>query len=275
MSARMPWFRMYTDFLNDPKMIGLAFEDQRHFIGVLALKSDGAIDDTDSEDLLNRIVAQRLWIDHGIIRDVKKRLKDAGLIDADWQPLAWNKRQFVSDRDSTAAERKRRERAAKAAAAAAAAAAATDADASRVTDRDSHELVTRQDAEADTDKEAKASMSAAKLPTCRAESIVDLYHEILPELPAVRLLGAPRKKAISSFWKFVLTSKRSDGQPRATDAESALTWIRAYFSRARENDFLMGRGTKATGHEGWTCSIDFLMSEKGRIQVIEKTKDAA
>ena len=120
----MPWFRMYTDFLNDPKMIGLAFEDQRHFIGVLALKSDGAIDDTDNEDLLNRIVAQRLWIDHGIIRDVKKRLKDAGLIDADWQPLAWNKRQFVSDRDSTAAERKRRERAAKAAAAAAAAAAA-------------------------------------------------------------------------------------------------------------------------------------------------------
>lgn len=268
MSARMPWFRMYTDFLNDPKMISLAFEDQRHFIGVLALKSDGAIDDTDNEDLLNRIVAQRLWIDHGIIRDVKKRLKDAGLIDADWQPLAWNKRQFVSDRDSTAAERKRRERAAKAA-------AENVTDASRVTDRDGHKLVTRQDTDTEEDKEAKASMSAAKLPTCRAESIVNLYHEILPELPAVRLLGAPRKKAISSFWKFVLTSKRSDGQPRATDAESALVWIRAYFSRARENDFLMGRGTKATGHEGWTCSIDFLMSEKGRIQVIEKTKDAA
>ena len=66
MSKKFPWFRMYTDFLNDPKMIGLAFEDQRHFIGVLALKSDGAIDDVADGDLLDRIVAQRLWIDHAV-----------------------------------------------------------------------------------------------------------------------------------------------------------------------------------------------------------------
>lgn len=121
----------------------------------------------------------------------------------------------------------------------------------------------------------KHPSSAAKLPTCQADEIVNLYHDILPEMPAVRLMTEARKKALKSFWAFVLTSKRSDGQPRAIDTESALAWIRAYFSRARENDFLMGRGTKATGHEGWTCSIDFLMSEKGRIQVIEKTKDAS
>lgn len=114
-----------------------------------------------------------------------------------------------------------------------------------------------------------------RLHACRPVDVVNLYHEILPELPSVRLMTEARKKAIASFWKFVLTSKRSDGTPRATDAESALVWIRAYFERARSNDFLMGRGQKASGHEGWTCSIDFLMSEKGRIQVIEKTKDSA
>jgi len=267
--SKMPWFRMYTDFLNDPKMISLAFEDQRHFIGILALKSDGAIDDAADENLLNRIVAQRLWIDHGVIRDVKKRLKDAGLIEADWQPVAWNKRQFVSDRDGTAAERKRRERAAKAA-------SGNVTDLSRVTYRDSHKLVTRLDTEAETDKrEAKASVSRTSLPTCPTQLIVDLYLEILPELPAVRLLGGTRQKAISGFWRFVLTSKRSDGTARATDAESALVWVRGYFERARGNDFLMGRGAKATGHENWTCDIDFLMSDKGRKQVIEKTKDAA
>ena len=267
--SKMPWFRMYTDFLNDPKMISLAFEDQRHFIGVLALKSDGAIDDTADENLLNRIIAQRLWIDHGVIRDVKKRLKDAGLIDAEWQPVAWDKRQFVSDRDSTAAERKRRERAAKAA-------SSNVTDVSRVTGCDSHVLVTRLDTDTEAEKKgADAPVSRTSLPTCPTSLIVDLYHEVLPELPVVRLLGAPRKKAVSSFWKFVLTSKRSDGTVRATDAESALSWTRAYFERARCNDFLMGRGQKAQGHEGWACSIDFLMSEKGRIQVIEKTKDAA
>lgn len=110
MSKRLPWFRMYTDFLNDPKLISLAFEDQRHFIGVLALKCDGAIDDVADGDLLDRIVAQRLWIDHAVIRDVKRRLIAAGLIDARWQPLAWEKRQMRSDVDATGAERQRRYR---------------------------------------------------------------------------------------------------------------------------------------------------------------------
>lgn len=97
MSTKLPWFRMYTDFLNDAKIIALAFEDQRHFIGLLALKSDGALDEAVEESLLDRIVAQRLWIDHGVIREVKKRLVAAGLIDTSWQPLAWDKRQFKSD----------------------------------------------------------------------------------------------------------------------------------------------------------------------------------
>jgi len=106
--SKMPWFRMYTDFLNDPKMIALAFEDQRHFIGVLALKSDGALDQDCPADLLDRIVAQRLWIDHAIIRDVKRRLMAAGLVDEYWQPLGWEKRQMRSDSDPSGAERQRR-----------------------------------------------------------------------------------------------------------------------------------------------------------------------
>ena len=110
MSKRLPWFRMYVDFLNDPKLIALAFEDQRHFIGLLALKSDGVLDEDVPSELLDRIVAQRLWIDHAVIREVKKRLITARLIDQDWQPLAWEKRQFDSDADPTNAARQRRYR---------------------------------------------------------------------------------------------------------------------------------------------------------------------
>jgi hypothetical protein len=105
-----PWFRMYTDFLEDPKMLSLAFEDQRHFIGVLALKSAGTLDQDCSPELRDRLVAQRLWIDHSAIREVKRRLVAAGLIDEDWQPLAWSKRQCRSDRDPTGAERQARHR---------------------------------------------------------------------------------------------------------------------------------------------------------------------
>ncbi|MHB1201472.1 MAG: YdaU family protein [Polaromonas sp.] len=122
---------------------------------------------------------------------------------------------------------------------------------------------------------AKATLSPAKLPTCPTQSVIDLFHEVLPELPTVRLLNDTRKKLISNFWKFVLTSKRSDGTARATDAESAMTWVRGYFERARGNDFLMGRGVKSGAHEGWVCDIDFLLSDKGRKQVIEKTRELA
>lgn|GEM_PF-1807165 len=111
MSAKnMPWFRMYTDFLNDPKMITLAFEDQRHFIGVLALKGEGTLDNACAPELLTRIVAQRLWIDHAVIGEVKRRLVAAGLIDENWQPLAWEKRQMRSD-SSTERVRAHREKA--------------------------------------------------------------------------------------------------------------------------------------------------------------------
>lgn len=111
-TKRLPWFRMYTDFLNDPKMIALAFEDQRHFIGVLALKSDGALEEGIDENLLDRIVAQRLWIDRGVVCDVKKRLIAAGLIDSSWNPVAWDKRQQPSDSSYERVKRHREKRAA-------------------------------------------------------------------------------------------------------------------------------------------------------------------
>ena len=112
-----------------------------------------------------------------------------------------------------------------------------------------------------------------KLPRCDKQAIVDLYHEVLPELPRVRLMNSQRERAIAGLWKFVLTSKRADGQPRAQDEAGAMEWIRAYFTRARSNDFLMGKGSRASGHEGWVCDFDFLLTEKGKKQVIEKTQE--
>lgn len=101
------WLRLYHDFLKDEKIIALAFEDQRHFIGILILKSEGTLDKNVDENLLDRIVAQNLWIDHAIIRDVKKRLVDTGLINCSWQPLGWDNRQYPSDKDATNAKRQK------------------------------------------------------------------------------------------------------------------------------------------------------------------------
>ena len=124
-------------------------------------------------------------------------------------------------------------------------------------------------------KEANASVASGDLPACNVQAIIDLYHEALPELPAVRILSDQRRKAARSFWRWVLTSKKSDGSHRAQTADQALTWIRAYFARANDNDFLMGRHGISGAHANWRADFDFLLTERGKKHVIEKTEAAA
>lgn len=117
--------------------------------------------------------------------------------------------------------------------------------------------------------------SAAKLPTCPIQSLIDLYHEILPDLPAVRLQTKDRTKALQKTWVWCLTSKRSDGSPRAESAEQAVQWFRDYFTRAGQNDFLMGRTPRSGEHANWRCDLDFLLTDRGMKHVIEKTLESA
>lgn len=116
-----------------------------------------------------------------------------------------------------------------------------------------------------------------QVPSCPFDQIVATYHEVLPELPSVRVMkeGGPRHKAIAELWRWVLTSTRNNGQRRASTADEGLAWIRDYFTRARANDFIMNREPRGAGHENWEADIDYLCSERGMKRVIEKTKERA
>jgi hypothetical protein len=113
-------------------------------------------------------------------------------------------------------------------------------------------------------------------PACPFEEIVSLYHELLPELPGVMVVkpGGARHKAVAALWTWVLTSTRAGGVRRATNREEGLAWIRDYFGRARANDHIMGRTPKSAGFENWEANLDYLCSERGMKQVIEKTRTA-
>ncbi|MDQ0590993.1 hypothetical protein [Variovorax paradoxus] len=132
-----------------------------------------------------------------------------------------------------------------------------------------------QEQEQEQKKEPTGSVGKTDLPACRTQDVVDAYHAALPELPGVKLMNDGRRKATGKLWRWVLTSTKTDGTRRAETAEQALAWIKAYFERARENDFIMGRGAKAPGHEGWRCDFDFLLTDKGKKHVIEKTGGAS
>lgn len=111
-------------------------------------------------------------------------------------------------------------------------------------------------------------------------AIVDAYHEVLPEMPRVRLRQGKaweqRCRAMRTFWRWVLTSTRGDGTRRATNGNEALAWLRGeYFDRVRHSDWLMGRAPPGRGHEGWRCDLDFLLTARGMKAVIERTEVAA
>ena len=87
-----PWFRMYSEFLHDPKVQMLSEADQRRFIMVLCLRC-GNGDVTLQDDA----VAFQLRITLDEWTATKAVLVGRGMIDADNKPTNWNKRQFVSD----------------------------------------------------------------------------------------------------------------------------------------------------------------------------------
>lgn len=121
---------------------------------------------------------------------------------------------------------------------------------------------------------SSSSSSSSNIPPTPLDEIVELYHAKLPELPQVRLRTDARVKAARKFWCWVLTSTRSDGLRRAETHEQGLTWISGYFARAATNDFLMGRRNRPGEHANWRADFDFLLTEKGRKHVIERTVDA-
>lgn len=123
------------------------------------------------------------------------------------------------------------------------------------------------------EKEPVGSSSSAKLPTCPTQALIDLYHEILPDLPQVRLATKDRTRALAKAWTFALQSRRADGSRRAETTEQALQWFRDYFARAAQNDFLMGRTPRSGEHANWRCDLDFLLTDRGMKHVIEKTLD--
>lgn len=116
---------------------------------------------------------------------------------------------------------------------------------------------------------------AHRLSTCQAQAVIDVYHEVLPEMPKCRLHTQERIRAIQKAWTWVLTSTRDDGSRRAETEEQALEWFRAYFEHARGNDFLMNRLPRKGEHANWRCDFDFLLTDRGMKHVIEKTESSA
>lgn len=100
-------------------------------------------------------------------------------------------------------------------------------------------------------------------PSCPHERVRALYHEVLPALPSAKLWGNDRQAALRARWGEMLKLKGW------TTTDEGLEWFRRFFEAVADDDWLMGRTTRSQGHEGWECSIDYLLSPKGFRKVFE------
>jgi hypothetical protein len=101
---------MYAEFVSDPKVQLLAFEDQRHFVALLCLKCCGTLDsEAPNETYRDRMIAKALGLSLEAAIEARRRLVEVGIVADDWQPVRWSDRQFESDL-STERVRKHRKR---------------------------------------------------------------------------------------------------------------------------------------------------------------------
>lgn len=107
---------------------------------------------------------------------------------------------------------------------------------------------------------------AAKASTCDCpqQELVAMYHEILPELPRVRVWDGQRAKNMASRWRQWMNAKRQDGSPCYTDRESGLVYWRRFFEYIRESSFLMGNAGK------WKASLDWIVKAENMAKIIER-----
>jgi len=218
MASKSLWLRLYTEVLNDPKVQRLDGETFKGWINLLCIakESNGNGDLPELTD-----IAFYLRTDAEAASQLMQRLVDAGLIDHDGERYVmhgWNQRQYESDSDPTAIERKRRERDRK-----------RDVkdnvtDMSRVTSRTSHGQchanVTRTETETEkeTDKynirERSETLPAPKTPTAAAapaaqplDENTELYNKIKKTFEAIHGDFANYAKEGSAIKKIIKLTK--------------------------------------------------------------------
>ena len=86
-----PWFRMYAEFANDPKVQMLSEADQRRLTMLLCLRCNGSVTLHDEEVTFLLRISNDEWTVTKAIFVAK------GFINSDNEILNWDKRQFASD----------------------------------------------------------------------------------------------------------------------------------------------------------------------------------
>jgi uncharacterized protein YdaU (DUF1376 family) len=108
----------------------------------------------------------------------------------------------------------------------------------------------------------KGRESEARLPPCPHQQVIDLFHELLPELPKVIVWNKTREGLLRARWKEVAVEKKWNSQ------EEGIEHFRELFGFVRKSKFLMGK-TAVNGRRPFECELEWLLRPNNWVKVIE------
>lgn len=227
-----PWFRLYTEMVDDEKLRLLAFEDRWHYVAILCCKGKGLLDAGDSQAMLMRKLSVKLGLTQRETETVLMRLEEVGLVIAETaQPCGWQDRQFLSDVSTTRVKAYREKM-----------------------KRQGNVSETAQEAETETEQKEELT-SAATPPTCPHQKIIALYHEHMPLNPRIKSWEGTRMTNLQARW-------RSDPK-----RQQLVYWER-FFKHCANSAFLTGQAD-GRGDRPFLPSLEWMVKQSNFNKIIE------
>jgi uncharacterized protein YdaU (DUF1376 family) len=108
----------------------------------------------------------------------------------------------------------------------------------------------------------KGRESEAGLPPCPHQKVVDLFHELLPELPRVLVWNKTREGYLRARWREKAVEEKWQTE------EQGLEFFRKFFDYVRKSKFLMGK-THTPGKRTFECELEWLLRPTNWVKIIE------
>ena len=105
--------------------------------------------------------------------------------------------------------------------------------------------------------------AGTKVPPCPHQQILDMYHELLPVLPRMKVWDKSRKGNLGARWR-----ERWEAKAFSSQAEGLDYFRRMFEYIGRDCDWLMGRVLDREG-KPFFASLDWIAMPKNFAKVIE------
>lgn len=104
-------------------------------------------------------------------------------------------------------------------------------------------------------------------PDCPHQRVIDLYRDVLPELPVPRVWNAERQKQLRSRWRESWERLKKASAPRGE--EDVLAWWRMFFERVKASPWLMGQVSPGNGQSPFLADLEWLTRPRNFAKVID------